>query len=163
MRDEFLKEFLGGQIINEDDFIGYEDDELDKISRLYNLTIDGQIKSFLKIMGKSDGGVIGDSMIQLYRPSWKVREHLIFQVDFFNQMQEEGFYDYLNQPFVFSLVSETQYYFIQTSLNDLVYHYDSNLEEVKATEWDLVSFLRMLARENDNDSRIKSVGNLLDI
>jgi hypothetical protein len=163
MNGDFLRQVLDGGSIRTVDCVGYSSDELDKVARLYDINLQGQLKLFLADMGKSDGGLIGDSMIQLYRPSWKVREHLLFQLDFFNQMQEEGFYDFLNKPFVFSLVSETQYYFIQTSLNDVVCHYDSNAETVKETEWDLVGFLKMLASENNGQLKPKSLGDLLAI
>lgn len=164
MSISFLQQILDGGSINTVDSAGYNEDELKKISRLYDIEIYGQLRLFLADMGRSDGGLIGDSMIQLYRPSWKVREHLLFQLDFINQMQEEGFYDFLKKPFVFSLISETQYYFIQTSLkNDIVYHYDSNNEEVKTTNWDLQAFLKMLASENEGKLKTKSTGNLLEI
>lgn len=163
MSRDFLQQVIYGGSISIVDCAGYSGDELNKIARLYDFNLQGQLKLFLADMGKSDGGLIGDSMIQLYRPSWRVREHLLFQLDFFNQMQEEGFYDFLNKPFVFSLVSETQYYFIQTSLNDVVYHYDSNTETVKATDWDLVGFLKMLASENNGQLKPKSLSNLLEI
>ncbi|NBF01552.1 SMI1/KNR4 family protein [Pseudomonas sp. Fl5BN2] len=142
---------------------GYANEELDQIERLYDIRISGQLKSFLLEMGRSDGGLIGDSFIQLYRPSWRVRAHLLFQVDFFNQMQETGHYEFLNKPFVLAWISETQYYFVQTSLaDDAIYHYDSNVECVVKTEWDLCGFLRMLAHENDGDTKAV-VGDLLAI
>jgi hypothetical protein len=144
-------------------FYGYTNNELEKISRLYDIEIKGQLKQFLNNMGKSDGGIIGDSLIQIYRPSWKVREHILFQIDFFNQMQEAGLYEYLNKPFVFSVVSETQYYFIQTTKDDKVYHYDSNNDVAKTTEWDLLSFLKILKEYNNGKLQKSTTGNLLEI
>ncbi|WP_444906294.1 hypothetical protein ACJJIR_17415 [Microbulbifer sp. SSSA008] len=164
MSSEFLKSIISEGMVSEGlECSGYSELELKKIARLYDIKIKGQLESFLGEMGKSDGGVIGDSVIQLYRPSWKVREHILFQLDFFNQMQEEGFYDFLNKPFVFSLISETQYYFIQTASDDAVYHYDSNAETVKKTEWDLAGFLTILVNENKGQLQTRSEGNLLDI
>ncbi|MDH5803365.1 MAG: SMI1/KNR4 family protein [Gammaproteobacteria bacterium] len=165
MSEGFVSSILIGTAFRSINCLGYSNLELEKIERLYNVEIKGQFKSFLIEMGKSDGGLIGDYSIQLYRPAWRVREHLLFQVDFFNQMQEEGFYDFLNKPFVFSLISETQYYFLQTSLDnhDVVYHYDSNNELVKMTDWDLVNFMKMLVAENKGVLLPESEGDILKI
>lgn len=164
MTVSFSQQILDGSSITSVNCVGYNEKELEKVSRLYDISLQGQLKPFLSSMGKSDGGLIGDSMIQLYRPSWRVREHLFFQLGFIDQMQEEGFYDCLKKPFVFSLIAETQYYFIQTSLkNDVVYHYDSNNEAVKATNWDLLNFLKKLTKENNGKLKTQSMGNLLII
>jgi hypothetical protein len=163
MSGSFLQRVLDGGSIRMVDCAGYSSDELDKIARLYDIRLQGQLRLFLADMGKSDGGLVGDSMIQLYRPSWRVREHLLFQLDFFSQMQEEGFYGLLGKPFVFSLIAETQYYFIQTIASDAVYHYDSNSGTAGSTEWDLVGFLKMLASQNDGHLKPKSHGSLLEI
>lgn len=116
-------------------------------------------------MGRTDGGAIGDSLVQLYRPTWSARTHLIFQLDFFTQLQELGFYEFLNKPFVFSFISETQYYFVQTSRGqqDAVYHYDSNEDTVVKTEWDLFGFLAKLKEWNSQSVKIDCVGDLIAI
>jgi hypothetical protein len=144
---------------------GYSDDDLQKIGRFYNILIEGQLKSFLSDMGRTDGGVIGDSLVQLYRPTWSARTHLIFQLDFFTQLQELGFYEFLNKPFVFSFISETQYYFVQTSREqqDAVYHYDSNEDTMVKTEWDLFGFLAKLKEGNSRSVKIDCVGDLIAI
>jgi len=165
MSSLFLENFLNELSINNVNAIGYTESEVDDIKRLYNIEVKGQLEAFLLEMGKSDGGGIGDAMIPLYRPSWMVREHLLFQLDFFNQMQEEGYYDYLNKPFVIAWISETQYYFLQTSSArpDLVYHYDANNETVAETQWDLFQFLIYLAKENNGELQLATTGGLLNI
>ncbi|NWD76525.1 SMI1/KNR4 family protein [Pseudomonas gingeri] len=114
-------------------------------------------------VGRSDGGLVGDSLIQLYRPSWRVRQHLLFQVDFFNQMQEAGFYEYLHGPFVFSLISDTQYYFLQTTggERDAVYHFDSNSLVVTRTKWDLVGFVEFIFSNKECSPGFVTQGDLL--
>jgi len=47
--------------------------------------------------------------------------------------------------------------------DDAVYHYDSNVERVVKTEWDLRGFLKMLMYENGNDIKAGIVGDLLEI
>ncbi|QXI31556.1 SMI1/KNR4 family protein [Pseudomonas vanderleydeniana] len=114
-------------------------------------------------MGRSDGGAIGDSEIQLYRPSWRVRGHLLFQVDFFSEMQQGGFYEHLKKPFVFAWISETQYYFVQTAAEDInaVYHFDSNAPAVQRTEWDLAGFIGRLFAVRDMDMSVVAEGDIL--
>jgi len=166
MSDFFLYHvFEFSQLSRNFQCLGYAQWELESIERLYNIKVEGQLKGFLSEMGRSSGGMIGDSLIQLYRPSWRVRQHLLFQVDFFNQMQEEGLYDFLKKPFVFSLVSETQYYFLQTSGDegDVVYQFDSNAGVAVRTEWDLVGFIKMLISENEGEAKILAQGDLLVI
>ncbi|WP_018693709.1 hypothetical protein [Algicola sagamiensis] len=140
---------------------GYSEDELEQIARLYNIVIEGQLKAFLAEMGRSDGGLIGDDMIHLYRPTWNVRTHLFFQFQFFNDIQDIGCFEFLNKPFVFAWISETQYYFVQTSIGDQVFHYDENTEEVHETEWDLLGFIQYLAR--NSQSKLRAEGDLLRI
>lgn len=146
-------------------FLGFDESDLQKVERLYDVRLKGQLKQFLLEAGKSDGGLIGDSMMPLYRPTWHVREHFVFQYNFFNEMQEEGFYDFLNKPFVIAVLSDSQYYFVQTSLekSDVIYHYDSNGGEVGATEWDLQGFLKVLLSYNEGVLQTPTVGHLLDI
>lgn len=60
--------------------VGYSERELDKISRLYDIRIEGQLKLFLSGMGKCDGGLIGDSQVQLYRTSWMVGSICFFRL-----------------------------------------------------------------------------------
>lgn len=144
---------------------GYSVGDLEKIERFYNIDIEGQLKSFLSEMGRTDGGAIGDSLIQLYRPTWSARTHLIFQLNFFTQLQELGFYSFLNKPFVFSFVAETQYYFVQTSLGqqEVVYHYDSNEDTVVMTNFDIFGFLAKLKESNSRSAKVNCVGDLLAI
>ncbi|URN88749.1 MAG: SMI1/KNR4 family protein [Pseudomonas protegens] len=165
MIGEFVRSVISEDLLKGDiGFCGYSLDELEKIKRLYDIRISGQLQSFLLEMGRSDGGLIGDSFIQLYRPSWRVRTHLLFQVGFLSQMQEAGHYEFLNKPFVLAWVSETQYYFIQTLMgDDAVYHYDSNVECVVKTEWDLLGLLKMLMCANGGDIKAGVVGDLLEI
>ncbi|MBW8354233.1 SMI1/KNR4 family protein [Pseudomonas protegens] len=165
MIGEFVKSLVSKDLLEGNiEFLGYSLDELEKIKRLYDIRISGQLQSFLFEMGRSDGGLIGDSFIQLYRPSWRVRTHLLFQAEFLSQMQEAGHYEFLNRPFVLAWVSETQYYFIQTLKgDDAVYHYDSNVESVVKTEWDLRGLLKMLMCANSGDIKAGAVGDLLEI
>lgn len=78
--------------------------------------------------------MIGDDPLIIYRSTWSVRSQILFQLEFFNSLQEIGAWDFLEKPFVFSLESETQYYFLQTgNVDDTVFHYDENERRVTST------------------------------
>lgn len=123
--------------------IGYSDFELKRIERLYGINVAGDFADFLLKAGRCDGGVIGDDPLIIYRNSWSVRTHILFQIDFFNSVQEIGAFDYLNKPFVFSFEHESQYYFLQTRNPDnmQVFHYDENAEAVRATGMSFEDYL----------------------
>ncbi|MEJ2046172.1 MAG: hypothetical protein P8X74_19570 [Reinekea sp.] len=57
--------------------VGYLDDEIKKLERLYDVVITGQMRSFLSEMGRSGGGLIGDDPIVLYREKMSVRRHVL--------------------------------------------------------------------------------------
>jgi len=118
-----------------DRMIGYSESEIEKLERLYGIQLSGDFRAFMERAGRCDGGIIGDDPFIIYRPHWSVRTHILFQVNFFSSLQAIGAWDYLDRVFVFSVESETQYYFLQTGAAepDLVYHYDENSESVKAT------------------------------
>lgn len=90
---------------------GYNDQEIEKIERLYNIVAKGDFRDFLRRAGRCDGGVIGDDPLVIYRSSWGIRGQILFQLSFHNDLQDLEKWDFLNKPFVFSLESETQYYF----------------------------------------------------
>jgi hypothetical protein len=160
----FIKSVFGNTLPDDLNMIGYTGNEIEKIERLYDIVASNQLRSFFLEMGKSDGGAIGDYFIPLYRPTWRVRQHILFQMDFFNRLQEENFFEYLYKPFVISLVSETQYYFLETSSHgDEVFHYDENNSAVTSSSLDLVNFLKSLVLRNSGKIQKSTVGNLLEI
>lgn len=125
-----------------DRMVGYSELEITKIEKLYGIVVSGEFASLLRRAGRSDGGLVGDDPLIIYRPRWSVRAHLLFQMKLFNSLQDIGAWDYLNKPFVFSLESETQYYFLITGdSGGFVYHYDENEETVKNTGMSLFEYL----------------------
>jgi hypothetical protein len=117
------------------DMKGYSESELRKIEKLYDINIYGEFEEFMLQAGRSDGGVIGDDPLIIYRPTWSVRGQILFQINFFSDLQDIGAWDYLEKPFVFALENENQYYFLQTgSADPMVFHYDANSEIVRRTE-----------------------------
>lgn len=122
---------------------GYSDTELRRIEKLYDIIIASELEQFMLKAGRSDGGTIGDDPLIIYRPSWTVRGQILFQVNFFESMQDIGAWDFLKRPFVISLESETQYYFLQTASNDSarIFHHDENSKTVEDTGLSLSRYL----------------------
>ncbi len=122
--------------------LGYSSEDLKKIESLYGIQVSGDFKAFLLKAGRCDGGLFGDNPIILYRETWNARTHILFQYTFFSDLQDIGAWEFLKKPFVFSVESETQYYFLITGINDgLVYHYDENTENVSCTNKVLSEYL----------------------
>lgn len=129
---------------------GYTENELDMIARLYKIDVVSMLKSFFIEIGRSSGGLLCEDQLPLYNPDWKVRDHLYTQFVFYDDLQNLALFNYLNKPFVFSILAETQYYFLQTNSDDpdSVYRYDENDGVVYDTETDLFAFLKELVDGN---------------
>jgi hypothetical protein len=134
----------GGWPIDVSRVSGYSEDELWKIEKLYDIKLLGAFRKFMNEMGRCGGGLIGDDPVILYRPAWPVRTQILFQIVFFGDMQNIGAFEYLDKPFVFSLESETQYYFLRTGSDtpELVYHYDENNKTVQETGLNFMNYMR---------------------
>ncbi len=122
---------------------GYDQAELRKLEELYDIVIDGELASFLVKAGRSDGGVIGDDPVVLYRSAWSVRAHILFQLGLIESLQDAGAWVHVKKPFVVSLESETQYYFLRTGATDgsRVFRFDGNVGSVSDTGMSLAGYL----------------------
>ena len=158
-----------------DSVIGYTENELKKIERLYDITIQGQLRELMLLAGRCDGGLIGDDPIILYRSAWDVRTQIFFQykvIDYLYEIKANDYYgkNYMgrySQIFCFSWEWETQYYYLITENNDnLVYHYDENEETVECIGLTLFEYLddvHKRYREGKNRKQIICRGELLEI
>ena len=145
--------------------IGYSEDELLKIERLYDIKVSGNFRYFLLDMGRSDGGLIGDDPIVLYREGMSIRRHLLYQLrlefDFKEFRIEEGLSLLRHKPFIFSCESETQYHFIITESDDTerVYRYDENEETVTDTGESFIGYMkRVVAHYNQPSWEVTYMG-----
>ncbi|MFJ2986493.1 SMI1/KNR4 family protein [Collimonas sp. NPDC087041] len=142
MSKDVFKLLAGKDDVESKAVIGYTENEINKIEALYDIKVKGEFRDFMLQMGRSDGGLIGDDPIVLYRPAWTVRGQILFQINLFNSLQEYGAWDQINKPFSFSRESETQYYYLQTEKNDgLVYHFDENAGSVECTNLTFLEYL----------------------
>ena len=106
---------------------GYSDEEIRKIEAIYCIYIHGEFRDFLRIAGKTDGGIMGNDPIFLYDSRLTIHGHMTFQMAFFSKMQDIEAWEYLRHSFLFSIENETQYYFLITEdKGSLVYHYNEN-------------------------------------
>lgn len=143
---------------------GYDAAEIEKIERLYGITVSGDLRDFLTVAGRCDGGLVGDDPIVLYRPSWTARSHLLFQMRVFHDLQGIGAWDYLNNPFFFSVESETQYFFLRTGQpnDEEVYWYDENNSTVRGTNKRLFDYLSDISKRYPRSS-VLCCGDMLRI
>jgi len=132
---DMLKEYLKK---NERKAIGYSEEEITKIEKLYDIEVKGDFREFLKYAGRCDGDLLGDDPIILYRQTWDMGSYL--RKNYFGfiddeDFEEKVFYDELKKkPFIFSIEMENYYFYIRTADDDLkVYCFDENEEKIKDT------------------------------
>ena len=129
---DMLKEYLKK---NERKAIGYSEEEITKIEKLYNIEAKGDFREFLKYAGRCDGDLLGDDPVILYRQTWSIQSYL--RKNYFNFIDEDYTVlhgDLQKKPFIFSIEMETYYFYIRTADDDLkVYCFDENEEILKDT------------------------------
>ena len=132
---DMLKEYLKK---NERKAIGYSEEEITKIEKLYDIEAKGDFREFLKYAGRCGGGLLEDYTIILYRELWSIQSFL--RKNYFGfiddeDFEEKVFYDELKRkPFIFSIEMETYYFYIRTADDDLkIYCFDENEEILKDT------------------------------
>ena len=129
---DILKEYLKK---NERKAIGYSEEEITKIEKLYDIEAKGDFREFLKYAGRCDGDLLGDDPVILYRQTWSIQSYL--RKNYFNFIDEDYTVlhgDLQKKPFIFSIEMETYYFYIRTADDDLkVYCFDENEEKLKDT------------------------------
>ena len=129
---DMLKEYLKK---NERKAIGYSEEEITKIEKLYDIEVKGDFREFLKYAGRCDGDLLGDDPIILYRQTWSIQSYL--RKNYFNFIDEDYTVlhgDLQKKPFIFSIEMETYYFYIRTADDDLkIYCFDENEEILKDT------------------------------
>ena len=129
---DILKEYLKK---NERKAIGYSEEEITKIEKLYDIEAKGDFREFLKYAGRCDGDLLGDDPVILYRQTWNIQSYL--RKNYFNFIDEDYTVlhgDLQKKPFIFSIEMETYYFYIRTADDDLkIYCFDENDEILKDT------------------------------
>ena len=164
---DMLKEYLKK---NERKAIGYSEEEITKIEKLYDIEVKGDFREFLKYAGRCDGDLLGDDPIILYRQTWDMGSYL--RKNYFGfiddeDFEEKVFYDELKKkPFIFSIEMENYYFYIRTVDDDLkVYCFDENEEKIKDTGMNFNEYMVDLVERYNPELKpileIPSIGELL--
>ena len=135
--------------------LGYSAEELVKIEKLYDIKISGFLRDFMLEAGRCDGGLIGDDPIILYRSNWSVRDHVITQNGFREELLDllfknnpAEFKSFCNSTFVLSIESHTQFYYLNTTgaNPERVFHYDENEDTIEDTNIDFIDYMKNTVR-----------------
>ena len=161
---DMLKEYLKK---NERKAVGYSEEEITKIEKLYDIEVKGDFREFLKYAGRCDGDLLGDNPIILYRQTWNIQSYL--RKNYFNFIDEDYTVlhgDLQKKPFIFSIEMETYYFYIRTADDDLkVYCFDENEEKLKDTGMDFNEYMVDLVERYNPELKpileIPSIGELL--
>ena len=137
---DILKEYLKK---NERKAIGYSEEEITKIEKLYDIEAKGDFREFLKYAGRCDGDLLGDDPIILYRQTWDMKIYLRMNYSYFIDENFKILHEEIKKkPFIFSIEMENYYFYIRTVDEDLkVYCFDENEEKIKDTGMDFNEYM----------------------
>ena len=137
---DILKEYLKK---NERKAIGYSEEEITKIEKLYDIEAKGDFREFLKYAGRCDGDLLGDDPIILYRQTWNMKIYLRMNYSYFIDENFKILHEEIKKkPFIFSIEMENYYFYIRTVDKDLkVYCFDENEEKIKDTRMDFNEYM----------------------
>ena len=137
---DILKEYLKK---NERKAIGYSEEEITKIEKLYDIEVKGDFREFLKYAGRCDGDLLGDDPIILYRQTWDMKIYLRMNYSYFIDENFKILHEEIKKkPFIFSIEMENYYFYIRTVDEDLkVYCFDENEEKIKDTGMDFNEYM----------------------
>ncbi|WP_231137010.1 hypothetical protein [Providencia rettgeri] len=167
---EYLHSVYPELPINTSYMRGYSVDEIQKIERLYDIEVKGQLYDFLSTIGRCSGGLFGDDPLLFYRNQKTIRGSILMQSGMREDLAAIQQYDLLDKkPFFISVESYTQYFFVLTTSNNpnVVYQYDENEETVQVTNWDLKNYLKHIVnvytRNYDVKASFEQYGELIII
>ena len=161
---DILKEYLKK---NERKAIGYSEEEITKIEKLYDIEVKGDFREFLKYAGRCDGDLLGDDPIILYRQTWDMKIYLRMNYSYFIDENFKILHEEIKKkPFIFSIEMENYYFYIRTVDEDLkVYCFDENEEKIKDTGMDFNEYMVDLVKRYNPELKpileIPSIGELL--
>ena len=152
---KLLKNYL---VFHDRKAIGYSEEEIKKIEKLYDIEVKGDFREFLRIAGRNSGGILGYGYLVFYNPFFTPRKNLIFQEFDRNAFCKIGMKNILESKiFVFSVEDETIEYFIKTSDDDFkVYKYYESYDKIEEVSMNFDEYMRLLIyiKEPNNDNFI---------
>ena len=138
-----------GKSFNPKKVIGYSNEELDKIEKLYNIKIIGNFRLFMVKMGRCIGGLLSDEPFIFYK-KWSIHSHLLTQIGFKDELLDivldkyaSFSRQYCNGVFLISIESETQYYYLNTKSKfpERIFHFDENTDTIKDTGKEFIDYV----------------------
>ena len=152
---KLLKNYL---VFHDRKAIGYSEEEIKKIEKLYDIEVKGDFREFLRIAGRNSGGILGYGYLVFYNSFFTPRKNLIFQEFDRNAFCKIGMKNILESKiFVFSVEDETIEYFIKTSDDDFkVYKYYGSYDKIEEVSMNFDEYMRLLIyiKEPNNDNFI---------
>ena len=141
---KIVKKYLS---LNNRENIGYNDKEIEKIERLYNIEIKGDFRTFMKFCGKYDGGLFGNDPVILYEDDVSYQLELQSRLKFY--LTDIEYYDLdKSKIFLISVEMESNYFFIKTRDDDLrIYEYSEGINEVLELNIDFNEYMLTLVKD----------------
>ena len=141
---KIVKKYLS---LNNRENIGYNDKEIEKIERLYNIEIKGDFRTFMKFCGKYDGGLFGNDPVILYEDDVSYQLELQSRLKFY--LTDIEYYDlHKSKIFLISVEMESNYFFIKTRDDDLrIYEYSEGINEVLELNIDFNEYMLTLVKD----------------
>ncbi|MFP4299752.1 MAG: SMI1/KNR4 family protein [Spirulinaceae cyanobacterium] len=124
--------------------VGYQDWEIPKIEKLYDIKVDREFKEFLLAMGRCSGGAIGGRSVILYRSHLFIRSYIGIQSVLWEELHRLQQFEIMKlNPFVFAIEAETHYLFLKTKEagKQFVYEFDENSDQIKKTRESLSDYM----------------------
>ena len=145
--ENFLKIVKKYLSLNDRKNIGYNDKEIEKIERLYNIEIKGDFRTFMKFCGKYDGGLFGSDPVILYEDDVSYQLELQSRLKFY--LTDTEYYDLdKSKIFAISVEMESNYFFIKTRDDDLrIYEYSEGINEVLELNMDFNEYILTLIKD----------------
>ena len=141
---EMVKRYLS---LNDRKNIGYNDEEIEKIEKLYDIEIKGDFRTFMKFCGKYDGGLFGSDPVTLYEDDVSYQLELQSRLKFY--LTDIEYYDWdKSKIFLISVEMESNYFFIKTRDDDLrIYEYPEGINEVLELNMDFNEYMLTLIKD----------------
>ena len=146
---EILKKYLEK---NGRKAIGYSEEEIKKIEKLYDIEVKGDFKEFLRIAGRSDGGLIGGIVFNYDSNGAKnqLRRQRFLKGILVGENEYNSFIG--SKPFLIGIELETNYFYLKTDENDLkMYQYSEGIDVEKKLKINFNEYLvGLVERYNPN-------------
>lgn len=149
METSFIEQIAQGKPYEKDKILGYSEYELNVIERLYSVKVSGNFRKFMLEMGRCDGGLIGGGPIVVYGPDETPRSLIILGAQIEDEICDAGQYELSRLgPFVFSIESETQLYYVVTKSDkpDKIYRFDESNQTIHDTGFSFLEYMQHIVR-----------------